>query len=283
MLNEPAKPGIRTVRSVERAIDALEAVARHSKPMTLGQIAEVLRAPKSTTLNIVRTLVRRRALDVDPATKAYRLGWFIAGLAGSFSDAVDLRALAKPHLDDLAQATQETALLAVLSGNEVVFVEKIDSGQPIRYIAQVGTRRPLHCTASGKLYLAFLPPANVDAYVATVGLVRYARNTITDRRRLAAELARIRARGYAIADCEFLPDLLGIAMPVRRLGSEDIVAAVLVAGPAFRMRRQVRRLLPLVRRTAELIGRDITRFGMAGTPLPPAPDVARTPPRGRRG
>ena len=193
---------------------------------------------------------------------------------------MDLRALAKPHLDELAQATQETVLLAVLSGNEMVFVEKIDSGQPIRYIAQVGTRRPLHCTASGKLHLAFLPAARVDAYIAEVGLTRYTPNTITDRRRIAAELARIRARGYAVADGEFLPDLLGVAVPVRRRGNEDVLAAVLVAGPAFRMRRQVRRLLPLVQRTAELIGRDATRFGMAATPIPPAPEAAG---RGHRG
>jgi DNA-binding IclR family transcriptional regulator len=270
---------VTTVRSVERALDALELVARNGRPMTLREISSLVRAPKSTTLNIVRTLVRRRVLELDPVTKTYRAGWALAGLAGSVRPAADLGELAKPHLGELAAATQETVLLAIQSGNEITFVEKIDSAQPIRYIAQIGTRRPLHCTASGKLHLALQGPARVDTYIAEVGLTAYTPSTITDPRRLRAELAQIRKRGYAVARGEFLPDLMGIAVPVWSQGCRELLAAVLVAGPAFRMRRQARHFLPLLRRAAEKIGADAARFGTAPGERP-IPDAGPT--RGRR-
>jgi DNA-binding IclR family transcriptional regulator len=255
--------GVTTVRSVERALDALEFVARHGRPMALQEIASLVRAPKSTTLNIVRTLVRRRVLDLDPVTKTYRLGWALAGLAGSVGPATDLRELAKPHLEELAAAAQETVLLAVQTGNEITFVEKIDSAQPIRYIAQIGTRRPLHCTASGKLHLALMRPARVEQYIAEVGLTVYTPSTITDPRRLRPQLQQIRKRGYAVACGEFMPDLMGIAVPVFVHDGSEPVAAVVVAGPAFRMRRRSRHFLPLLRQAAEKIGADAARFGAA--------------------
>lgn len=251
------------VRSVDRAVDALEVLARNERPMTLGQIAEVLHAPKSTTLNIVRTLVRRWMLEVDPATKTYRLGWRLAELASRIGKCLDLRSLAKPHLEQLALVTQEAVFLSVLEGNEITFIEKIDSPQPIRYIAQVGTRRPLHCTAAGKMHLAMLPPEAVEAYIAETGLPRYTRNTITDPARLWAHLVLIRKRGYSVSKGEFLPDLIGIAVPVFRGAGGDMIAAVLTAGPAFRMRKQARHMIPVLKRTADLIGADIARFAAA--------------------
>jgi DNA-binding IclR family transcriptional regulator len=250
----------RMVRSVERAIDALEAVARHGHPMTLGELAAALSAPKSTTLNIVRTLVRRRVLAVDARTKTYSFGFFFGAIAGH-APALDLRTLAKPHLERLSEATQEVVLLAALDGREITFVEKIDSRQPIRYIADIGTRRPLHCTAAGKLALSIQPPSDVDAYVAEVGLRRYTPTTIDDPERLKLELATIRRRGYALSDREFIPDLIGVALPVFAGAGGPFVAGIVVAGPAFRMRGRVRHIVRAAKRAADELGAEAARFG----------------------
>jgi DNA-binding IclR family transcriptional regulator len=251
---------VRTVRSVDRAIDALEAVANSAVPLTLAQLAERLEAPKSTTLNIARTLVRRRLLDFDGATKAYRVGYLLAGLA-SARHGGDLRSLAKPHLDRLALETREVIYLAVLEGYEIIFIEKIESSHPIRYIAQVGTRRPLHCTAGGKMCLAMEPDTFVQRYIAEVGLDRYTAHTITTPAALRRELQQIRRRGNAVSDGEFLEDLMGLSVPIMEPSERSALGVLVVAGPAFRVRKRVRHILALMKKTAAAVVEDAGRFG----------------------
>ena len=255
----------RTVRSVDRAIDVLEGVARSPLPMTLAQLAEALRAPKSTTLNIVRTLVARRLLEFDPATKTYRAGYLLAALASGSRQGIDLRSIAKPHLERLTLETQEVVFLAMIEGNEIIFIEKIESSQPIRYIAQIGTRRPLHCTAGGKLCLALQTGARVEQYIREVGLQRYTANTITTAAALRKDLERIRRRGYSVSNGEFIEDLMGIAVPVVHPGSHAPLAAIVVAGPAFRLRKRAREVTAAMQRAATAVADDVGRFG-APTP-----------------
>ena len=252
---------VRTVRSVDRAIDALEAVTRSPVPLTLAQLAETLEAPRSTTLNIARTLVRRRLLDFDGALKTYRIGYLLAGLASAVPQGGDLRSLAKPYLERLALETREVVYLGVLEGSEIVFIEKIESSQPIRYIAQVGTRRPLHCTAAGKMYLAMLPDTYVQRYIAEAGLEKYTAHTITTPAALRRNLQEIRRRGYAVSNGEFLEELTGLSVPIRRQGMEAPVGALVVAGPSFRVRKRARNILALMKKTAAAVAEEAGRFG----------------------
>lgn len=265
ILNGSVAGPIQAVRSVERAVDVLEALAGYDEPLTLGQLAARIRAPKSTTFNILRTLVRRRLLEVDAATRTYRLGLGLAELARAVREGRNLSSIARPYLERLSRTTQEAVFLSALEGNEIVFLDKIDSPQPIRYIARVGTRRPLHCTAAGKLALAWQPGARVDAYIAEVGLPRYTANTITTAKGLREELATIRRRGHAVSNGEFLPDLMGLAVPVLSPTGE-FQAAVVLAGPAFRLRRQARALIALLKETADHIARDVARATEAPGP-----------------
>jgi DNA-binding IclR family transcriptional regulator len=240
----------RYVRSVDRAIDVIAAVARGDAPMTLGDIVRAVSAPKSTTLNIVRTLVRRRLLETDGATKKYRVGRLLLALVGSARESVDLARLARPRLNALARATGESVLLGVLEGDELVYLEKVDSPQPIQYVAQAGTRRPLHCTSGGKLCLAMQPPAAWDSYIERVGLRRYTAKTITRPVELRRELKRIRDRGYAVSQGEFIPDLIGVSAPVFE-GHGGVFAGLLtVPAPAFRMRRNLTRVVTALREEA---------------------------------
>jgi DNA-binding IclR family transcriptional regulator len=254
-------PGV--VRSVDRAIDVLEHVARSPAPMTLARLAHALRAPKSTTLNIVRTLVARRLLEFDPAAKSYRSGYLLAALASGNRHGIDLGSIAKPHLERLALETQEAVFLAVLEGNEIIFIEKVESSQPIRYIAQIGTRRPLHCTAGGKLCLALQTGARIEQYIREVGLPRYTANTITTPAALRKELEGIRQRGYSVSNGEFIEDLMGIAVPIVHPDSHEPVAAIVVAGPAFRLRKRARQVTAAMQRAATALADDVGRFGAA--------------------
>ena len=168
--------------------------------MSLGDIVRDVSTPKSTTLNIVRTLARRRLLEIDGATKKYRVGHLHLALVGSARETVDLARLARPHLDALARATGESVLLGVLEGDELVYLEKVDSSQLIKYVAEAGTRRPLHCTSGGKLCLAMQPASAWDSYIERVGLRRYTPKTITKAAETLDEvLDQVRRMGEAMA------------------------------------------------------------------------------------
>jgi DNA-binding IclR family transcriptional regulator len=257
---------VRTVRSVDRAIDALEAMARSPVPLTLAQLAETLEAPKSTTLNIARTLVRRRMLDFDGSSKTYRMGYLLAGLASAMPQGGDLRSLGKPYLERLALDTREVVYLGVLEGDEIVFIEKIESSQPIRYIARVGTRRPLHCTAGGKMCLAMQPDTYIQRYIAQVGLEKYTAHTITTPAALRRNLQEIRRRGYAVSNGEFLEDLTGLSVPILHPGQAAAGrCALVVAGPSFRVRKRARSILELMKKTAAGVAEEAGRFGATVT------------------
>jgi len=247
------------VRSIERGIDVLNLLIPPGRAMTLSQLSRELGAPKSTVLTIVRTLADRGFLAHDVQTRAYRLGPALTRF-GSRAQAVDLSGLAKPHLEALAAETKETAFLAVVDRDEVFYICKIDSPQPVQYLAQVGVRRPLHCTASGKIGLAYMPETAVRAYIARTRLRRYTANTITQPTRLRAELAEIRRRGYAVNRGEFFADLFGIGAPVRDPAGV-VIASANLGGPLFRLNRQTGAFARAVVAAANAVSAEVRRVG----------------------
>ena len=224
------------VRSVERAVDLIETMVRAGPDLTLRDLSVAVRAPKSTTLNILRTLTSRNVFEFDPVTKRYRPGAMLMALANRETTKPELRSLVRPQLEDLAQRTGESVFLSVLDGYEITYIDKIDSQQPIRYIARVGTRRPLHCTSVGKLSLAMMEDKFLEDFLAKFELTRHTPKTITDAAKLRSHLARIRRQGISVSAGEFIPDLMGIAAPIFGANGR-FIAALNVAGPLFRMER----------------------------------------------
>lgn len=222
------------VRSVERAVDLIEVLVQSNRPLSLNTLSQAVNAPKSTTLNILRTLAARNVFEVDPATKCYKPGPMLMYLASRENTHYELQIRARPHLEELAMRAQESVFLSVLDGYEITYIDKIESPQPIRYIARIGTRRPLHCTSVGKLSMVMLGEEFLERYLKEHELSRHTPKTITDTRKLRRELERIRRRGYSVSAGEFIPDLMGIAVPIVNEAGR-YVAAVNVAGPMFRM------------------------------------------------
>lgn len=234
-----------SVRSVERTIDILDLLTPRGRTLSLTDIARRLRTPKSTTLEILRTLVVRGLLARDRDAKTYRLGLGMTRFALEGPLALDLGALAKPHLEALAQQTGETTYITAIEGDTVYYTAKVDSPEPVRYMAQVGARRPLHAIASGKLALALMSDAEVRAYIRRRGLARYTPSTIVRSAELFRELQKIRRRGYAANIGGFIADLFGIAAPLRD-ASGRMVAAINVGGPVYRLRRRTPELVAAV-------------------------------------
>jgi DNA-binding IclR family transcriptional regulator len=246
-----------SVRSVERAVAILEYVSRQGRPVPLRDLSEAIRAPKSTTLSIARTLTARHLLAFDDARKAYQLGARLGELASRPRGGIDVRLVARPHLESLARVTGEGAFLSVVEGNEVVYVDRVESAQPIRYAAPVGGRRALHTTSAGKVALAMAGAEFFERYVRA-GLARSTASTITDPAKLAREVARVRQRGWAQARDESVVGLMGCAAPVVD-AVRGLIAIVTVAGPTFRMQARPRAMREAVCAAANAISDDCRR------------------------
>ena len=220
---------------IDRVIDILETFARIGPDLGVSEISRALGLKKATAHRLLASLRRRGIVAQDPATRRYRLGlklWELGAMATLQVDWVDR---VKAHLEQLTQVTGETAHLAILSDGQILYVEKVESSHSLRMPSQVGRRNPIHCTGVGKAQIAYLPDEVLVSLVNRRGLARFTPNTLTDLPALRAELARVRARGYAVDNEEIEEGLVCIGAPIRDHTGE-VVAGVSIAGPSSRLR-----------------------------------------------
>ena len=154
-------------------------------------------------------------------------------LGGRALRANNLRAVARPELERLADDTRETASLEILSGKEVLVVDEITGSHLMSGVPSLGSRWPIHAVSTGQALLAFMPPEKAEALLPDM-LPSVTARTITDRAALLAELAAVRARGYSVADESLEVGLVAIAAPVYNHDGA-VVAAVSIAGPKVRV------------------------------------------------
>jgi IclR family transcriptional regulator, acetate operon repressor len=241
------------VQSVERAFAVLERLADAGGELGLTELAEASGLPLPTIHRIVRTLVDGGYVRQQP-NRRYALGARLIRLGESAGRA--LGGWARPYLAELTAAVGETANLAVREGDQVVYVAQVPSPHAMRMFTEVGRRVDSHCTAVGKVLLAELPAAEVDALLARVPPRALTERTLTDPAALHRELALIRARGYAVDDGE---QELGVRCLAVAVPGAPGGAAISVSGPEPRMSRlDAGRVVPLLRAAAEGFGRELT-------------------------
>jgi len=222
-----------SVQSVHRAVSILELLAQEGE-LGVTELGRRLGVHKATASRLVATLAGHGLVARNPATDKCRLGIGLVHLAGVAMAGLDLVGQARPVLEDLAARTEETVNLAVLDGDLVLNIDQITGPRSIVSMSWVGRRTPYHCTSNGKVLVAFLPEAERERLLSSP-LERETPHTVVEPERLRAQLAEVRARGYAQTVEELEEGLNAVAAPVRRADGE-VIAAVSVAGPAFRMR-----------------------------------------------
>jgi len=146
---------------------------------------------------------------------------------------MDLRRAARPHMQRLVDRFGETCDLGIFDQGQVLTIEVIYGDHALIVATQVGSRLPIHCTASGRVFLAFLPPGVVEPLLQGP-LVACTEKTITCPQRLREELEATRQRGYGIDDEEFEPGIRAVAAPVRDVFG-NIIATLAIPGPVARM------------------------------------------------
>jgi len=229
------------VRSVDRALDVIALIAGAIEPVSLASITRHLGLPRTTAFSIVKTLANRGMLTLVDG-KGYQLGPMVNELVRAYRPPRNLIERAHRWLEEISRKTQETAFLAIPVKNEILFIDKVETSQAIRYSAQVGTRRPLYCTAHGKLALALRDDDEIERYLSTTELVRRTDKTFTDAVVLRKELEKIRRQGFAVSNGEFSVDAYSISAPVTAGSSGRLIAMISAVGPTMRMRPQRREM-----------------------------------------
>lgn len=243
--------------AVRHAIEILRGFTSSEPEQGVSEIARRIGLHKSSVSRLVATLEQAHLLERDRETKRIRLGAGLVGLAAPLLANVEVAEAARPYLTDLARRSGETISYSIWDGAEAVSLQQALGGNAIAHYAPPGSRIPAHCTASGKLLLAFAPPEDIDRVLAGK-LARYTPRTVCDRARLRAELAGIRAHGYAVNAGEFAADVGAAAAPVYKLGGQ-VIGALAATVPIYRF--EAARRTELITMVVETAQRLSTRLG----------------------
>jgi DNA-binding IclR family transcriptional regulator len=204
-------PGI--VPSVLRAIRILEAVGNAARPPTLGELARTLGIPKSTLHDLCATLLQERLLE-RTAGGGFRIGVRVLDLYRAYDTATHLGTEFHRVCEDLVPRHEETIVLSVLDGREVVYVACRNGTQPIAVNYRIGLRLPAHTTATGKAILSTLQEEEVCALFSGEPLARPTRHSIGQVEALLEELRKTRARGYSVDDEETVEGMCCVGAPL---------------------------------------------------------------------
>jgi IclR family KDG regulon transcriptional repressor len=222
------------LQSVERAIAILKSFSLDRPERGVSELGRELGLHKSTVSRLMRTLEHGGLLSRSPETERYRLGVDLIGLAAQVVSYMDVREVALPFLQELAEVCQDTVNLSAFDAGQVVnLVQFVSHARRIKNVGRVGRRMPPHCTAAGKVLLAYLPQDELDQ-VLRGRLERFTPLTITDPDELRQELARVREQKYATVREELEEGLNVVAVPVHD-HTGQVVASISVAGPAYRV------------------------------------------------
>jgi IclR family acetate operon transcriptional repressor len=236
--------------SSARSLALLAALARAGRALSLAELAAPLGLPKATAHRLAERLVQDGWLARDVAERSFTTGPALQRLALDTLNHGVQRGLRHRVLGDLVDRIGETCNFTTFDGAEVLYLDRVEAAWPLRLTLDVGSRVPLHCTASGKLFLAFLPEAERERVIEGLALARMTPRTITTAAALRAECARIAAAGHATDRQEFIAGLIAVAVPVRDAAGA-VRAAVAVHAPVARLTlRAAEAALPALRGAA---------------------------------
>ncbi len=248
-----ASPVAGSLRSVGTALDVLECFAVDG---TLGvsDVARRLGIAKSTAHRLLQTLSSRGFVEQDRTTGQYRLGIHLYELGYLAQARNTFRHAALPHLQRIAAATGYTLNFSVPDGGDVVFVERIETGEGGQVLGRIGRRFPAHVTSSGKVIAAFNPA--VDQARRAAGFTPFARRTIRNETDWSRALADVRRQGFAVSHGESFEGMTSIALPVmqRRVA----VASISAFGPTEQLSADGDKLIELLAAAARDIATHLT-------------------------
>jgi len=243
--------------ALQKAIAVLEAAVTGPRNLRLTELARETGLSRQSAHRILRQLEESGMVQHEPLHDSYLVGHRLKQLSLSALAAAQRSGAGHEILSDLVSRIGESCNLGMLDGREVVYVDRVECDWPLRLQLQPGSRLPAHCSAMGKLLLAFLEPEMCDRLLGAAPLTRHTANTETDPKRLRRQLDRICSEEVSINDQEYMAGLLGIAVPIRD-GQGQVVAGLAVHAPVARMNKtQAIGHLPELRAAASKLGHNL--------------------------
>ena len=225
--------GQKKIQSLEKAIDILFAFAQERPYLTIEEISSIAGLPQSTCYRFINTMKDRGLIELDPNIGKYKLGVRLMKLESVIQASLDITKIALPFMQELNLISGETAQLMILSNDQAVCVERVESFGVLRVMPYKGSAIGLHAGASGKAIMAFLSNEEQDRIIKEKGLKKYSQNTITDPERLKIDLRKIRNLGYAISNQEIYTGVNAVAAPIFN-HSNRARSSIGLAGPSER-------------------------------------------------
>ncbi|MGQ7848235.1 IclR family transcriptional regulator [Granulosicoccus sp. 3-233] len=225
---------IKTSSSAERTLRVLQYLAERSQPVPLAELSGELDLPKPTVHRLCQLLLDLRMIKHDVEEKTYLIGPALQKLAMDTLTHGTVSQLRHSVLADLVDTVGETCNFTTLNGSSVLYLDRVETRYPWRLTIDVGESVPIHCTASGKLFLAMMHSVKRNYLLRRLELARLTDQTMTDLDQLRESLEEVRQVGYALDQQEFITGLIAIAVPVHDSQGEPR-AAVAIHGPTSRI------------------------------------------------
>jgi DNA-binding IclR family transcriptional regulator len=222
------------IHSVDHAFDVLEAFRADEPELGVTQLAKLLNLHKNNVFRILATLESRGYVEQNPRTGNYRLGLKAFEAGQAYLRHTSLLSVSHPQMEALSAELKENTYLAVLRGDYVFYLDEVIADQTIQVISRLGTRVFPHCTATGKVFLAFLEDSQTEDLLNTIELEKLTVNTITDKRKLHSEIEKVSENGYAVDNEEWTLGLKCVAAPILDYYGK-IQGTISVSGPSDRL------------------------------------------------
>jgi len=236
-------------RAMSRVLRLLDCLAKSPEGLSLADLSAALATPKSTLLNSLKPLTAEGFLVAEG--NLYRLGPRAFRLAADIGSAWSLPRIVRGYMREVAEATRESVALAVLDleMRRFVYIDSIESPQPVRYATRIGMSGPLYATAAGRVLLAHQPEDYQEAYLKTAKLAAITPRTNTDPAVLRRQLEEARSEGFWVSAGESVPDSAAVAAPI--FGPDgQILAALSLGAPSERLDANRERYVRAVRTAA---------------------------------
>lgn len=249
------------IQSVAHALDILEQFHKNGDEVSLNDLRQSLLLKKKNAIKLLATLEYHNFIELNKNTDNYRLGIRTLQLGQSAVKQMKLHSLPMPVLKSLTGNCNETCYVGILKGQNLIYLDTVETTLPVRIMPKVGTMLPVYCTAAGKVLLASTIEQEQRVSLPLAEIKQYTPNTITDTQHLIRHLQTITMQGYALEDEEMDLGVRGIAAPIRDY-TRRVVGAISISGPVNRLSdtRIHNELVPMVKKAAAEIS---TRVGYA--------------------
>jgi IclR family KDG regulon transcriptional repressor len=213
------------IQAVDRALRILDLFDEYENEIKITDISERMGLHKSTVHSLLKTLQMHGYIDQNPENGKYKLGMKLFERGNFVIHGLDIRKVAKTHLVDLSMKTGQTTNLVILDGREGVYIDKVEGSQATILYSRIGRRIPVHCSAVGKVLVAFKNRVELEKLLQGHIYKAHTPKTITNERDFLVELEQVSTRGYAIDNQENEAGVRCIAVPIHD-HTGQVVAAV---------------------------------------------------------